>query len=284
MTGSTNGPVLDDDGGLFAIASGKGGVGKTTTVINLGVGLRRAGRSVALVDADLGMANLGSMLGVAGEPTLHDVLAGDATVEEALIEEADGFGILTGREELAAYRDADPRRLGDVLEALGDGYDYVLVDTGAGMVHEEVLPLGLADGVVLVSSPDSAAVGDTRKTAELVELASGAVAGVVVTKAVSSTDARTVASRVGGELLGVIPDDPTVRESTTAGRPLELVDPDAPAVAAYRELGMAITGGSVGSPTGAAGDHQPPSSVDGVGRADEPLTDPQLEDLPMTTP
>lgn len=227
-------------GQVYAVASGKGGVGKTTTVVNLGVVLRRADHTVALVDGDLGMANLGTMIGVAGDATLHDVLAGEARVEEAIVEEAPGFGVLAGSEELTSYPDADPRALREVLETLASSYEYVLVDTGAGMSHEDVLPLGLADQVVLVTSPEPAAIGDTRKTAELAGLAEGDLAGLVITMADESTDTAAIAAEVDTDLLGVIPFDATVRQSTTTATPLEGLDPESPAATAYRELATTL--------------------------------------------
>ncbi len=277
-------------GQVYAVASGKGGVGKTTTVVNLGVVLRRANHSVALVDADLGMANLAALLGVDGDPTLHDVLAGESTVEEALVEEAKGFALLPGSRDLMEYPDADPRGLGDVLETLAGAYEFVLVDTGAGMSHEDVLPLGLADGVVLVTTPDPAAMGDTAKTAELAGLAGGDVLGLVVNQATQGTDGKHVAGEVGVELLGVVPFDPAVRESTASGRPLEGEAPDSPAAVAYRELAATLlgvplseltsamppAGGGGGSDTGggtaasAGGDASAGSPEQAAAPADEP--------------
>lgn len=223
-------------GQVLAVASGKGGVGKTTTVVNLGVVLRRADHTVALVDGDLGMANLGTMLGVDAESSIHDVLAGAVSVEDAVVEEAPGFGVLVGSPNLESYPDADPRELRGVLESLAESYDFVLVDTGAGMSHEDVLPLGLADRVVLVTTPEPAAIGDVRKTAELAGLAEGDIAGLVVSMAEDTTDATHVGSQVGVEVIGVIPFDHTVRESTASATPLEGLDPDSPAAVAYRQL------------------------------------------------
>jgi septum site-determining protein MinD len=241
------------DGEVVAVASGKGGVGKTTTVVNLGVVLRRANHSVALVDADLGMANLGQMLGISNQTTLHDILAGEASLEVALVTEAAGFAILPGSQTLTDFSTADPRGLGDVLDELAAVYDYVLVDTGAGMSHEGVLPLGLADRVLLVTSPDPAAVDNTRKTADLTEMADGVMAGVVVTKASNRSDGKDLAAEIGVDLLGVIPFDPAVRRSTANGRPLEVMDPESPAVDAYRALAEALTGDSLVTTEGPSG-------------------------------
>jgi septum site-determining protein MinD len=228
-------------GQVVAVASGKGGVGKTTTVANLGVVLRRSNHSVALVDADLGMANLGPMLGISGDPTLHDVLADTADLDQALVTETTGFAMLPGSQTLNDFSEADPAGLRTVLDSLAEEYEYVLVDTGAGVTHEGVLPLGLADQVLLVTSPDPAAVENTRKTAELTELADGVIAGVVVTKADETIDAEEIADSIGVNLLGVIPFDPTVRRSTAAGEPLEAVDPDSPAAEAYRNIATVLT-------------------------------------------
>lgn len=72
-------------GHVYAVAGGKGGVGKTTSAINLGAALRAAGHDTIVVDADLAMANLGSMVDVRSGPTLHDVLASEAALHEALV-------------------------------------------------------------------------------------------------------------------------------------------------------------------------------------------------------
>ena len=72
-------------GHVYALASGKGGVGKTTSTINLGAALRAAGHDTVVVDADLAMANLGAMVDVLSGPTLHDVLAGAAALHAALV-------------------------------------------------------------------------------------------------------------------------------------------------------------------------------------------------------
>lgn len=235
-------------GRVYAIASGKGGVGKSTTVVNLGVMIRSGGHTVAVVDGDLGMPNLATLLGIDAPVTLHDVLAGDATVEDAIVEAGDGFSVIGGSDDLDEFAAADPGELGSVITALVDTHDFVLVDTSAGLSFEGVLPLGLVDRIVLVTTPEETAVSDTAKTAEFAKTIDGRVEGVVVTRSDEDTDAEGIASGLDTELLAVIPEDDAVGSSTAAGEPLLAHAPDSPAAEAYRELAGRITGDAIPEP------------------------------------
>lgn len=219
-------------GYVCAVASGKGGVGKTTAAANVAATLEQNGYDVVVVDADLGMANLATMLNVESEVTIHEVLAGDATVSDALTDAGDRVTVIPGDQTLEAFADADPARLKTVTRTLRNTYDIVIVDTGAGISHETTVPLGLADGVVLVTTPDDVAVGDTVKTAELTDRVGGDVLGVVVNRAEAEADADGIAERLGVPLLAVVPDDVPATET----EPLVLAAPDSAAADAFRAL------------------------------------------------
>ena len=224
---------------VFAIASGKGGVGKTTTVVNLGTAVAEAGNRVAIVDTDLGMANLAGFVSLTPDSTtLHDVLAGNASIDEATYRVADNIVAVPSGTSLDEYADTSPEELTDVVATLREEFDYVFLDVGAGVSHETVLPLGLADAVVVVSTPEPAAVQDAKKTLELTERAGGEVAGLVVTRTRpdSGISHDEIADRLGTTLLGTIPDDPAARESVYAGTPLVVYERDGPAAVAYRSL------------------------------------------------
>lgn len=227
-------------GTILVITSGKGGVGKSTTTLNLGVALGVDGHSVALVDADLGMANLGGMLGVESEPTLHDVLAGDADIESAVVAE-EAVEVVPGAPDLTEYARADPERLPEVLTTLADHHEFVVVDASAGLGYADVMPVDAADEAVLVTTPDDTAVGDTAKLVEFAEVIDVRIRGVVVTRVDEAIDADAIAAAVGTDLLGVVPEDPAVPASADAGAPLEHHAPDSPAAAAYRQLADAVT-------------------------------------------
>jgi septum site-determining protein MinD len=218
-------------GYVCTVAGGKGGVGKTTTAANVAAAFGDRGHDVVVVDADLGMANLGELLGVEYDRGIHGVLAGETTVEETLVDVGWGLTVLPGEQSLDAFADADPAGLRDVLEALRERYDIVVIDTGSGVSHETAVPLGLADGVVLVTTPEEVAVTDASKTADLVDRLGGTVLGAAVLRAVSDTDLADVESRLGIPVLGAVPTDPDLGDE-----PVVLKEPDRPVSAAYRAL------------------------------------------------
>ena len=219
-------------GFVCTIAGGKGGVGKTTTAVNIAAALEQSGYETVVVDADLGMANLGEMLGVEHRTSIHDILAGNATVSEALTDAPGGMTVIAGEQSLEAFAEADPAKLRKVINTLRETYDAVLIDTGAGLSHETTVPLGLADGILLVTTPDDVAVNDTVKTAELAERVDGHIVGTLIARVRENTDVPGIAERLEMPLLGVIPVD----LEATKNEPLAINSPESDAAAAYDQL------------------------------------------------
>lgn len=261
-------------GHVYALASGKGGVGKTTSAINLGAALRAAGHDTVVVDADLAMANLGAMVDVLSGPTLHDVLAGEAALHDALVwlprngpptrsppDEGPHLVAVPGSRSLDAFAAADPGDLGGVLRSLAEAADFVLCDTGAGLSHENTVPLGVADGVVVVTTPDPVAIADAKKTIDFAAHAGGTVVGAVLTHAGEETDVSLLADDLGVEMLAVVP------ETDAAGdEPLVETAPESYAADAYERL--ATTLADRGDPGAGAF-----TESDLVSRSTEPETD-----------
>ncbi|PSP34574.1 septum site-determining protein MinD [Halobacteriales archaeon QH_10_67_22] len=225
-------------GYVCTVAGGKGGVGKTTTAVNVAAALEGEGYDVVVVDADLGMANLAAMLGVDPDDSIHEILAGGGAVSDALTEAEGGITIVPGEQSLEAFADADPAKLKRVVKTLRNAYDVVLIDTGAGLSHETTVPLGLADGILLITTPDEVAVGDAVKTAELADRVGGEVLGAMINRATSETDVETIAEKFDSKLLAVIPDD----IAATENEPLVFNSPDSHAAEAYRLLTDQLVG------------------------------------------
>lgn len=227
-------------GSVYALAGGKGGVGKTTVTANLAVALHEAGHEVAVVDADLGMTNLGQLFGLDPEQGVHRVLAGDAELEAVTIQPHDGFTVVPGEDGIGATGDADPANLRDVIEPLRTSHDIVLLDTGAGLNHQNCVAYGRADAVVLVATPTRMSVANLEKTREMVDHVDGTVAGLVLTRDRDHPDCPTPRAVVGEletDLLGLIPE----YEVPNASEPRVVHAPESPAATGYERLATTMT-------------------------------------------
>ncbi|WP_336336918.1 P-loop NTPase [Haloarcula brevis] len=227
---------------VYTIAGAKGGVGKTTSSINLGTLLAAAGYSTVVVEMDLAMANLVDFLDVDvdtdEDATFHDVLAGDAAVTEAMYETDVGLSIVPSGTTLEGYADTDLDRLPGVVETLRWHHDIVLLDTPAGLSEETVRPLELADDVLLVSTPRVASIRNVSNTNELAERVGAPVRGLILTKSGTgaSPGADEIAAFLDVELLGHVPEDDAVPHSQDAGTPVVRNAPNSGAAIAYERI------------------------------------------------
>ena len=142
---------------LIAVASGKGGVGKTWFSITLVHALARAGRRALLFDADLGLANVDIQLGLMPPRDLGAVLAGRITLKQAVFDyEPGGFGIIAGRSGMGSLASLPANRLVELGRGLADlasDYDYVVMDLGAGL-ERTVRQFTAQAGICLVVTTD----------------------------------------------------------------------------------------------------------------------------------
>jgi len=219
-------------GYVCTVAGGNGGVGKTTTAVNLAAALEADGYDVVVVDADLGMPNVSEMLGVAHDRSLHDILAGEATVSETLTEAPAGMTLIPGEPALEAYAEAEPRKLRTVIKTLRRAYDVVLVDTAAGLRTENTVPLELADGVLLLTTPDYVSLTDTTKTGRLATRVDSEILGALIVRVTADTDLAEIRDAFAFPVLGGIPADLDV----VGDEPLVVNAPESPAADAYRQL------------------------------------------------
>lgn len=221
---------------VYAIAGGKGGVGKTTTAANLGVTLRATGQAVALVDADFAMADLRDIFALSDGPTLHEVLSGEASLADACVEhvlDVDAvrghLDVYPGSSSLDAYATAELDRFEEVVDTLATSYDSLILDTGSGLTHDVALPLRLADKTILVTTPAELAVGDAQKTMAFVKHIGGTIEGVVVSRICEGLSDADIPERLDIDRLTTIPDFGVV------GRDV---------IEAYRRLAVHLLGGT----------------------------------------
>jgi flagellar biosynthesis protein FlhG len=148
---------------VIAIASGKGGVGKTNISANLAICLAAAGKRVAVFDADFGLANLDIILGVSSKYNLSHFVKGCRSLEEICQPVFNGMDIicgLAGIESLADTSDFVRERVIRALDVLADNYDVIIVDTAAGISKTVIAFCMSSAHAVLIATPDPAAITD----------------------------------------------------------------------------------------------------------------------------
>lgn len=161
---ATSGGKLQKAANLIAVASGKGGVGKTWFSVTLCHALSRMGRKVLLFDADLGLANVDIQLGLMPQRDLGGVLSGRLTLAQAKVRYDDGkFDIIAGRSgsgNLAQLPTAKLAGLGNELVQLCTGYDTVVMDLGAGLDRTVRMLAARAGTCLVVTTPEPTSLTD----------------------------------------------------------------------------------------------------------------------------
>jgi flagellar biosynthesis protein FlhG len=147
----------------ICIASGKGGVGKTSISVNLAFALAQKEQRVLVVDGDLGLANVDVLLGLSVEKTIRDVLEGGADPLESIIYVKQNLGILpasSGVQEMVTLGLDAQEQLTEFLAALSNNFDYILMDTAAGIGQSVIWFNKLANSNIIVITPDPASITD----------------------------------------------------------------------------------------------------------------------------
>jgi flagellar biosynthesis protein FlhG len=211
---------------VISVTSGKGGVGKTHTVTNLGISLASLGYSVLVLDADLGLANVDVLLNLKPQGTLHDVLKGSLRLDDILLEGPGGISIIpaaSGVEELHELRSEEKLLLLEEIERIAHRYDYLLIDTPAGIGSDVMYFNSAAAEVVCVINGEPTSLTDTYALIKVLSTTYGEKNfSVVVNNVADETEAaaafkkltRTVERflKVKVRYLGWVPADGMVRE------------------------------------------------------------------------
>lgn len=241
---------------VLAIASGKGGVGKTSVTVNVAVALQRRGYRTGIIDADFGLGNVDVLLGLTPTAHLGHLLGGEKTLADIITAGPCGVQIVpasSGLRDLTSLSAIQRTRLSQSIARMRGELDFLLIDTASGISDNVVDTIRLADRVMVVTSLEPTAVVDAYATAKVTTAAAPEKEIGIVVNGVRNAAEATVAFRqldvAAGRYLGrplryygFIADDPAVRHAVATQCAIVDRYPHAPASRCFRILAARIAG------------------------------------------
>ncbi len=239
---------------VIAVASGKGGVGKSTTAVNLALALQAEGARVGVLDADIYGPSIPRMLGLSGKPDSPDGKHIAPKIGHGL--QAMSIGLLIDEDTPMIWRGPMvTQALQQLLnETQWDALDYLVIDLppGTGDIQLTLCQKVPVSGALIVTTPQDIALLDARKALKMFEKVEVPVLGIVENMAIhlcsncghaehifGSGGGERMAQQYGVPLLGALPLALAIREGADAGNPTVASDPASPAAAAYRAIARA---------------------------------------------
>jgi len=241
-------------GEVIVITSGKGGVGKTTTSANIGTGLALMDKKVVVVDTDIGLRNLDVVMGLENRIVydIVDVVEGTCRLKQGLIRDKklENLYLLPA----AQTRDktaVNPEQMKELVNDLKKDFDYIIVDSPAGIEQGFQNSISGADIAYIVTTPEISAVRDADRVIGLLESKGITNPKIIVNrirpdmvKRGDMMDVEDILDILAVDLLGVVPDDEAIVVSTNKGEPV-VMEEEPKAAQAYRNICKRITGEEV---------------------------------------
>ena len=217
-------------GTAIVITSGKGGVGKTTATANLGVALALRGRSVAVVDTDIGLRNLDVVMGLENRIVydLVDVVEGRCKLAQAMVRDKHVNELyLVPAAQTRDKSALQPEQMRELCGQLKEKFEYVLIDCPAGIEQGFQNAIAAADRAIVVTTPEVSAIRDADRVIGLLEAAEIPIPHLVINrirpgmvKEGDMMDQKDIMDLLSVKLLGLVPDDDDIIVSTNKGMPV----------------------------------------------------------------
>jgi ATP-binding protein involved in chromosome partitioning len=241
---------------IIAIASGKGGVGKSTTTINIALALKSEGAKVGVLDADIYGPSIPLMLGIEGKPESPDGQKILPMHGHGL--QANSIGFLVPKDEAMVWRGPMVTQALEQLlrQTLWDNLDYLLIDLppGTGDIHLTLAQKVPLTGAVIVTTPQEISVLDARKGLKMFQKVSVPILGVIENMSTyicpNCNNSEQIFGQGGGEtlceenqvnFLGSLPLNKNIRESSDNGNPIMISQPESKSASLYRNVAKKIS-------------------------------------------
>jgi len=204
-------------------------------------------KKTVVVDADLVMGAIATILGLGKTPvTLHELLAGKGSIEKATYS-TQGVSVLPSGPTITGFMNANPNKLKGVVNKLNKTYDYVIIDSPPGLNKYSLIPLKIADEVLLVVTPDLLAVQAAAKLRSVIKAINANIRVIVNRSRKPSFFAKEfmrgedIERRLKADILGIVPEDPAVIESMNVKKSVVVHKPKSPASKAISALAKDLT-------------------------------------------
>lgn len=246
---------LNRDTKVFTITSGKGGVGKSNIVVNLGITLQKLGKKVMIFDADLGMGNDDVLIGCIPKYSVFDTIFSGKEIEDVLIEGPHGIKLLPGGSGLSKVDDLTEVQRKMFLKKLEniEGFDYILIDTGAGINRSVLGFIACSDELLIVTTPEPTALTDAYSLLKAVShFKIKSTAKVIVNRVLDEREGRNTFLKFNNaaerflnlklQHLGSVSDDKKLTQAVRMQTPLVLAYPNSDSAKDIESIAKGIEG------------------------------------------
>lgn len=255
---------------VITVTSGKGGVGKSNTCVNLAIQLQRRGKSVIIVDADFGLANIEVMFGALPKYTLADLIFRGKSIHEIITRGPEGIGFISGGSGVVGLNKLKREQLAYLIHNLSfleEMADVIIIDTGAG-IADNVLELALSSPeVIVVTTPEPSSLTDSYAILKALvrnpKYNKETVIRVLANKVSSVEDGDAVCSKLSSvverflgtsfEFLGMVPADPMIDKAIRQQKPVSMSYPNAKSAKAYEIIADNLLNNVCNRPTAQKG-------------------------------
>lgn len=231
---------------IIVITSGKGGVGKTTTAINLGAAMNYFGKDVLVIDANLSTPNVGVHLNSPEVPvSLNHVLQKKAYPFEAVYEHTSGMKVMPSSLSVKELKKINHSKIKDFKKDFLELSDWVIMDCAAGLGEEALSIIKIADELVLVTNPEMPAITDALKTIKVAEELNKKVIGAIITRVRKNRHElgpEIVREMLEIPILGMVPEDDVMQHALKLKNAVVYTHPKSKPARAYKEIAARIIG------------------------------------------